>query len=156
MNQPELFENTVNILVNAYHNKTLSHGNCVACAVGNIIAANCGVKDIKSWYEWAVNAYGTPLSGWINAFGTTSNGINRRSFYVIKSNPVAKKQIESTGYPVEVLADIEYAFETAPTGESDDDWMLNGLYAVYEVLCNFHQVKAPIPAEEVFVEIEWQ
>lgn len=42
MKRPELYQKTVDILVKAYFDDTLQHGNCYACAVGNIIAGNCG------------------------------------------------------------------------------------------------------------------
>ena len=37
------FSNSVDILVKAYFNDTLRHGNCLACAVGNLMQAS-GVK----------------------------------------------------------------------------------------------------------------
>lgn len=146
MKQQELFEKTVGILVDAYHNGTLKHQSCMACAVGNMVRANMGEDCfIKSYpYSWAT-IFNTIACSYLNG-----SYLQMRSFHLMDSLPIAREQIESTGYPVEVLADIEYAFETALKGNSEDEWMLNGLYRVYDVLCAYHEVEAPTPSTEVF------
>ena len=153
MKKKELFEKTVGILVNAYRNDTLEHRNCLACAVGNIIAANCGINDIISSAEWEEKTGGfgsLDWTGWTKVFMTvgTKQSINMSAY-----KGVAKFQIDSTGYSWQDLAKIEYAFETTPRGNNDDDWMLNGLLAVYDVLCDIHEVNpTEVKAgEEVFV-----
>lgn len=147
MKNQKLFEKTVGILVNAYRNDTLEHGYCHACAVGNIIAANCGIEDDLDWLE-KTGDY--PITGWGLVF-TTGAGYQRINESEYKG--AAKFQIDSTGYSWQELAKIEYAFETAPKGNNDDDWMLNGLLAVYDVLCDIHEVdRSEVKAgEEVFV-----
>lgn len=147
MKNKPLFDKTLNILVKAYQNDTLEHGDCNACAVGNMIAANCGydyIKDEFGFLWWGVNY---PL--WQLVFST---GYEQR----INSNAYvgdAKKQIDSTGYTWQELAKIEYAFETANKGNSSDDWILNGLLAVYDVLCEVHEVeKKEEDAKLIFVK----
>jgi hypothetical protein len=41
-NMKATFENSVDVLVKAYLNDTLEHGQCHACAVGNLICAETG------------------------------------------------------------------------------------------------------------------
>lgn len=143
MKNQELFENTVGILVKAYQNDTLRHGNCVACAVGNIVAANLGICDIQNPFEWREKAQEVPdiVSGWSSVFMT---GIQSKKQTVrpeiLDFDKTAKLQIDSTGYTWQELAKVEYAFETASKGNNDDEWMFNGLLAVYDVLCEIHEV----------------
>ena len=44
MKNKELFEKTTKILIDAFMNETLAKGDCAACAVGNMVAANIGCK----------------------------------------------------------------------------------------------------------------
>lgn len=138
MNRPQLLAKTRQILFDAYYNDTLEHGNCYACAVGNIVAANMGIKivpcDFFSFtFEWEKGD-----SAWDAVF-CTGNGAQRR-------NPDAyewcdaRAQIDATGYTWEELAKIEFAFETAHRGDSDEDRMYNGLVAVLDVLDQIHNV----------------
>ena len=140
------FENTVNILVKAYLNDTLEHLKCSACAVGNLVAAadnttprrypdnkldGMGLK-FDCW-NWANNRQ----VAWYDVFMTT--GGTQRITPELYSDE-AKRQIDVTGYAWEELARIEYAFETAPKGKDNDEWMFNGLMAVVDVLADIHQV----------------
>ena len=138
MKNKELFDRTVAVLVKAYQNDTLIHGSCCACAVGNLVAASCGIDDIFDVDEWNKKALGEGFVGWHFVFITNSNGEQ----LIVPENyrGPAKFQIDATGYTWQELAKIEYAFETAPKGDNDDDWMLNGLLAVYDVLCEIHEV----------------
>ena len=136
MKNKQLFEKTVGILVNAYRNDTLMRGFYTACAVGNIVAYNCGINDINSIAEWHNKALDKPSSGWGSVFLT----VNKQRVIPKNYKGAAKFQIDSTGYSWQELAKIEYAFETAPKGTSGDEWMFNGLIAVYDVLCEIHEV----------------
>lgn len=120
MLKPELYQKTVDILVKAYFEDTLEHGNCEACAVGNIV--NYGKP--KKTLEWS------------NVFCTSSHIqiVEPRNY-----EGTAKDEIDSTGYTWQELSQIEYAFETAPRGNSDDKWMFNGLMAVIDVLDKIHE-----------------
>lgn len=138
MKNKELFEKTVGILVRAYQNDALRHGSCMACAVGNIVGANCGIQNLFNNFEWQEKAIISPArSGWPDVFMTTTDGIQDK--YSGNYKGAAKFQIDSTGYTWRELAKIEYAFETAHKGSSDDEWMFNGLIAVYDVLCEIHE-----------------
>lgn len=142
MNNPELYKRTVDILVNAYFNDTLKHGHCHACAVGNIVAANCGIVNIASNSEWIEKAIAPASLGWAEVFLTErllSKQLRMPKMY--RRIKAAKYQIDSTGYTWQELAKIEYAFETAPNGGSNDEWMFNGLMAVIDVLDEIHDNK---------------
>lgn len=136
----ELYKRSTNILFDAYFNDTLEHSNCHACAVGNLIAANtcnrlvdCESTEIKKkWFESA------PL--WQTVFITYEEG-EGQIVAAHNYNDAAKEQIDATGYTWQELAKIEYAFEKAPRGKSDEDYMYNGLVAVLEVLKEIHEIK---------------
>lgn len=137
MNKPELYHKTVNILVDAYFNDTLIHNNCHACAVGNIVAANRGFKYVPTCDEDLKVIWQQDTDGiWSDVFITIANGI--QDVYPSLYKREAKKQIDATGYSYQDLAKIEYAFETAPKGESNDEWMFNGLMGVIDVLDQIH------------------
>jgi hypothetical protein len=133
------FKHTMDLLVKAYLNDTLIHGNCAACAVGNMIADSMnysfkrekatGLPDGLSWRE----AYPVWDDVFVTAWG--SQDIDKSKYY-----DRSKEQIDSTGYSMEELARIEYAFEKANKGKTVDDYMFNGLLAVLEVLADIHGV----------------
>lgn len=50
------FKHTMDLLVQAYFDNTLKHGNCSKCAVGNI----CGGDSWKAFFEVIGNIYETP------------------------------------------------------------------------------------------------
>lgn len=142
----ELFHKTVGILVSSFMNDTLRHNDCCACAVGNIIAANINAKVISPeehtdedfWYTefsvWIRNGQEI-LPVWDDLFVTFAG---QQTVYPKMYRGWVKKQIDVTGYQWQDLAKIEHAFESASFGESKDDWMLNGLMAVVDVLCEIH------------------
>lgn len=140
------FEHSIDVLVRAYLNDTLQHNNCTACAVGNMIADALKFEFKKTW---AGLTWENKYPEWIDVFCTTSNG-QRKTPEAYEYS--AKYQIDSTGYPWQDLAKIEYAFETAPKGNNDDDWMFNGLMAVVDVLADIHGIdlKQKEQAKEMF------
>jgi hypothetical protein len=150
MKKPELYQKTVDILVDAYFNDTLVHGRCTACAVGNIVAANLGyrienvLESGRRYPKW-LNRDGKKMSypayvdGVPKGWGAVvcSNGedqkVNLKCY-----NGEAKRQIDATGYSVADIALIESSFEKA-IGENEDDRMFNGLMAVIEILDMIHE-----------------
>lgn len=146
MENKELYEKTVSILVKAYQNDTLVHGDCCACAVGNMVAYNCGFEIRKpsdrSPFVWKFGENAGMFPSWKRVFVTIDNSfqnINPENYEFD-----AKVQIDSTGYSYENLAKIEHAFEMAPMGLNDDCWMFNGLMAVIDVLDQIHKNTDPI------------
>jgi len=158
-NRIELYNKTVDILYQAYFNDTLEHGNCCACAVGNIIAANMGktfervfdtvasTRPRERW-AWVGEKYPGEISrdfpdlrverGWGSVFYTNDEG--RQRFYIGKYFGKAAEQIDSTGYQVKELARIEKAFETVGGSQSPEDRMFDGLVAVLETLKKIHEI----------------
>lgn len=130
----ELFHDTVGILVRAYMNDTLRHGDCAACAVGNIVAHRMGlsivpdpeyVEEPQPFMMWSNGEY--PNKGWYQVTRAKS-GYSEN----------AMRQILASGYRPAHLRLIEYRFEKADPGRSSDQWMFNGLMAVVDVLCEIH------------------
>lgn len=140
MKKPELYQKTVDILVQAYFNDTLEHGNCAACAVGNIIAANNEIDfkrgDSTPCLFWDNKRL--PVWGWIFQ---TDRDKKRQRFSPESYIGEMKAEIDSSGYDLYDLRKIEYAFEMAEKGNSEEDYMFNGLMAVIEVLDTIHKNK---------------
>lgn len=128
-NEVQKFHETVSILVKAYLNDELRHGDCNACAVGNLIYANLGNK--KMW--------------WPYVFMTSRLGeaVFDESAYCGD----AQIEIDSTGYSPLELARVENAFEVNAiydqfqdqVGDKDEQ-MFNGLMAVVDVLADIHGI----------------
>jgi len=139
MKRPELYHRTVDILVQAYFNDTLEHCQCRACAVGNIVAANMGMKlGYNEFFncivpeKFKVNTPTGDSGLWYQAI--YSGGINKKAL----SDDVMC-QVLCTGYAAQELAKIESAFEYCERGNSKEDYMFNGLMAVINCLDEIHE-----------------
>lgn len=132
MKNEKLFSETIDILVKAYMNGTLIHGNCSACAVGNIVASRCDYKFQKTRQGVFWQHY---VSMWNNVFITS---FGSQKVYPGYYRGEAKEQIDSTGYTWQELAVIEKAFEFQNYHGSDADGY-KGLMAVVDVLCEIHE-----------------
>lgn len=142
MKNEALYHKTVGILVDAYFADTLVHNNCFACAVGNLICANMGYSYVACQdmpikkIVWSINdgIYFNTLNlngSWydfINGWENKEDGNNK-----------ALLEIASTGYNRIEVYSIETAFEQAPKGNSDEDWIFNGLMAVVDALDKIHE-----------------
>lgn len=144
------FNESVSILVKAYLNNTLAHKSCVACAVGNLIAHHMGTEPTpdkgNKYTGFSNNVFANGMHEcWFNGFGTPEEAV------------MESYQTEMTGYSVEELCLIEYAFENAPAEcrqysldqyyikynspiGQNEEWMFNGLMAVVDVLASIHGV----------------
>jgi len=136
------FHETVGILVNAYLNDTLVHKACTACAVGNIVSHHLGGLRLKD--ESDNTLIGVSNEEW-------SNGLRAQWWSKIRcpdiENSLGEYQIDATGYTLEQLDSIEYAFENVDEPEvkgmywcRDDAYMLRGLMAVVDVLAEIHEI----------------
>ena len=134
------FEHSVDVLVKAYLNGTLLHGYCSACAVGNLCANAMGyqMQPTKHAFEWISNFGGRRFPLWDEVFISTAP--NHQERHTSQYYGEAKKQIDSTGYTWDQLADIEKSFESANDYEGTDTAMFNGLMAVLDVLAEIHGV----------------
>jgi hypothetical protein len=137
------FENSVSVLVKAYLNETLTHGDCLACAVGNLVSAACNYDPIDHLFASTFDIDGGYKGkGWAAVFCTIGDTDDDKRQYIRQSSYTgeAKEQIDATGYTWQQLAKIEKAFELAPKGKNDDEWMFNGLMSVVDVLAEIHNV----------------
>lgn len=144
----KLYKRTCDILFDAYFNDTLEHDNCYACAVGNLIAANCGYTFIHANREikHKENIYtGLGTLTW-NKDNNFDNNIvriiahyrrfngNLKNLYI---NNACKNQLNATGYSIEELCEIEKAFEDRGAKQRG---MFHGLVSVLEVLKKIHKI----------------
>ncbi len=142
------FNHSVGVLVKAFFEGTLEHENCYACAVGNLITcANDlkyirGKKDVRLCWDGFMNIYDHTYT--VTARDQEENWMavitGRRNDNLNYYNGRRKEIIDSTGYTVGELSLIEDAFEQAPFGNNDEEWMFNGLMAVVNVLAEIHAV----------------
>src|ERR1700712_1413592 len=128
-----LYNRTVSILKDGYFDDTLEHGSPCGCAIGNLIAANTGLKLIKSdgWEkvicEKRVQIKCTHENNdnpVINEFSKNSLWFYFRKDKWLKSakaiQVIIDKQVIATGYTWEELMRIEKAFENVPLWEDND------------------------------------
>lgn len=142
----------IDIFLDAVNNGTLAKGNCVACAVGNLVAHGLGCEIT---YENRFRCSGDNTS-WSDAFYTSDfdQTVNDHAF----DKECVVKNIEVTDFNIEELMAIEYAFETntkilsevyhrhSPEAIRADQ--IRGLEAVINVMMEFDDVKADV--KEVF------
>lgn len=99
MNRKELYENTVNKLLDAYNNGELISGVCEKCAVGNLCEGN-------NWV-YAIVRYRHGL-------GLSDNAI------VARMEEQSINVIAKTGYTIEEISRIERVFERACINKLDE------------------------------------
>lgn len=131
-NELQKFNETVDILVKAYLNGALRHGDCNACAVGNLVGARLGANKKMFW-------------PYIFMTSRTGETLFDDSAYV--TNSEAREEVDSTGYNCRQLARIENVFELSACYDEFQDQvgdkyeqMFNGLMAVVDVLADIHKV----------------
>lgn len=167
-NEVEKFNHSVSVLVTAFFNDTLMHGNCYACAVGNMVANGLGCRVVKrpdsfknlvwdnnqpypgsSWNDSIQN-------GWGALFTTDRHDDKRKTQKIDKrflGDRNVMRQIASTGYTWQELARIEFAFESVDKRRKDK--MFNGLMAVVDVLAEIHNIDLSTKenAKSLFVKV---
>lgn len=129
MKNQELYQRSVDILLDAYNAGELEHMSCRACAVGNLVNATGGFAEPENFVPcWAevITVYpgGLPL-------------IDTRYYY---GN--AKKEIDQTGYSYKELSRIEVAFEMAADKDEQHNTQYYGLCAVLDTLREIHEAEA--------------
>ena len=143
MKNKELYDRSVNILVDAYMNDELVAQDCNACAVGNLVCANMDYRMHKSylgkliWLDKNGNII-NPL--WSKVHTVNIGHIIMRTYMVENYIGCAKAQIDSTGYTPEQTSRIEVAFEKGNLiVGSKDEKMFSGLMSVIDVLDEIHE-----------------
>lgn len=134
------FESSVNVLVKAFLNGTLEHTNCEACAVGNLVGGH--------WWRYLFITDGHEQY----FYEEKDENYGGNDFTYRRKKGL--ELIEKSGYDIVQLAKIEFAFETAHKGNTDDEWMFNGLMAVVNVLAQIHNVDLSVreSAKQLFVK----
>lgn len=146
MKNPELFHKTVGILVNAYFKGTLREGDPCGCAVGNLIAANCGYKiQNDEWYDKNGNIV---IPNWSAVHNVGNFLAALKELYIGEkrtsiSKEIGLEQLHSTGYTEYETCKIEYAFERADLSECEiddiDSEMYIQLMSVVDCLIEIHE-----------------
>jgi hypothetical protein len=140
------FDETVAILVKAYLDDTLLHGDCVACAVGNIVAAKKNLAIIRDPEHGDLVWSNLQRPVWFDIM--VMGKVYERRLIDDNMYEQSMREINYTGYTAEELARIEFAFETADADpeadffapDNDPIWMFNGLMAVVDVLAEIHGI----------------
>jgi len=149
------FDNTVDILVKAYLNNTLKHGDCTACAVGNILGRR------SQWNRLFVTPCDGPVilpqkfAGEGELLYGVITSIKIESEFDRQLLSESLELISESGYTVQELAMVENAFESAPRGKNQDEWMFNGLMNVVDTLAIIHNIdlSSKEEAKKLFVKI---
>lgn len=152
------FDQTVSVLVKAYFKGTLEHGNCAACAVGNIIASSIGADVERQEFHWKRKGVNV-IPIWDEVF--CSSGADDQTVIPESYKGWVKRQIDASGYSWEELALIERTFEKhnpledqryneiddTTDQEIEEKSMFNGLMSVVSVLAEIHGVDLETTAE---------
>jgi hypothetical protein len=99
----ETYLRSVDILLDAYNNETLLHGNCYACAIGNLLHTNVWKHDfmtIGKNRQMSYRKYG------INVSYGASGEVHITEYYL---DDLYKEH----GFTREEVMKIEYAFESS-------------------------------------------
>jgi hypothetical protein len=150
MKNKELYQKSVDILLDAYNKKELQHGNPCGCAVGNLVKSNCDnlVKDTNPGTEH----FPFKPDWWFAAAQSFKEEKERGRWTNNDSDydeDEAYRQIESTGYTIEEIYQIEKAFEDAVEEEDGFDEessivgisQIHGLRAALNKLAEIHEMK---------------
>lgn len=160
MNRTELYANSIDTLKEAYFKHELKHNDCKKCAVGNLLKEPAKQMRISAgiWSLKFVTSskkrkqYVAGLGEFVGSimFSTTvlrvpepflpglPVGESMARLKLVHDVVNAEMLISKSGYTQEELAQIEFAFETAERGETEEDYMFNGLMAVIDVLDQIH------------------
>jgi hypothetical protein len=148
------FEKAYNALYNAFMNNTLAKGTCTACAVGNIVADALGGKVYKKGDEYKCDIH----NGWWSKFFVTIT--NEQEIKHKRADPDYWRLKKLTGYSIEELAKIEFAFETNTkiryfrydehTEEQIMEDQFRGLMAVMDVMIELDNIEEGRKYKETF------
>ena len=137
-------QKAIDTFLDSLNEGTLAKGTCVACAVGNLVAAGAGAKITEDLESCA----GYLNSTWSFAFSTNSEGTRRidKSYF---DNEEVIDNISKTDFSIHELMQIEYAFETNTeisyisydncSRKSIRQDQIKGLEAVVKVMLSFDE-----------------
>lgn len=150
-------QRAIDIFLDAINNGTLAKGSCVACAVGNLVAA--GMNGIITVTPSKTNfKCNVPNDKWGQYFCTTTSEQTIRPSFKYVSNVIAC--IKATEFTEKELMIIENTFEknTSICSTTYDIYskeiirkdQINGLRAVVKAMMEFDDIEEDV--EEVFVK----
>jgi hypothetical protein len=144
----ERVQKAIDIFLDSLNDGTLIAGNCAACAVGNLVAANCGVKlylttdscgdkIVRPEYDSAfLPELGreAKLRSWVNLFCTGLRQVRANiEGFIPETQEEMMAIVNRTGFTIDELAEIEYTFETVASHQG----VIHALEAVVQVMLNF-------------------
>lgn len=139
-------QKAIDIFLDSLNSNTLQHGTCTACAVGNLVAAGCGVQlfnrsdFIIADNDVFITPYGSiDITDWANLFITSDNGVQEKrelSRFTPSDQKRLQALIDTTGFTIDELAEIEYTFETVARHTG----VIFALEAVVKVMMSFDEV----------------
>lgn len=142
-------------LYRAYREGTLAKGACSACAVGNIIAHALNAKIYMSM-DRVTYLCDDNNRFWVTLFGTSNSGVQRKTYLNSNSQEIirlSEKLKDLTGYSVDEMAQIEFAFESSASIYPEDYQqyekpeilisLYTGLTAVLEVMLKLDDIENP-------------
>lgn len=141
----ERVQKAIDIFLDSLNSNTLVNGTCAACAVGNLIAAGCGIKLSRKYNfviadnEYFLTPHGAiSFTAWNNLFITGEKGQvrNHLSDYSLENQLQMQALIDTTGFTIDELAEIEYTFETVARHKG----VILALEAVVKVMMSFDEV----------------
>jgi hypothetical protein len=153
----ERVQRAIDIFLDSLNDGTLIAGSCTACAVGNLVAAACGIKlSVRGGFVTPDNyQVMTPhgsvfFTAWNNLFLTT--GLNGQTRNDLSDFPeLDQKQfqalVDTTGFTIDELAEIEYTFETVARHQG----VIHALEAVVKVMMKFDEVDSSV-IKKVFTD----
>lgn len=151
MKNEQLYNETVDIILDAYNNGQLKYLDACGCFIGNIVAARMNYSG-KYAAAWLICA--SPIS----LRRLPHSGIFMESkMSVDEFRQLGFKQIESTGYTAEEVDRMEGAFEAAKHVKRDEDGNripydntgLAGMKAALKVLAEIHETKEDTSIERL-------
>ncbi len=147
MRNKELYDSTVDIILDAYNNKKLMHGSACGCFIGNIVEKRCKNLDYKDIYLDGNQVY---TAYW---YDVISNHYAKTN---VDLKELVKEQIDSTGYTVEEVIALEQAFESAISIEKRvigerglDIGQYEGMKAALKKLAEIHETPATESIEKL-------
>ena len=150
-------QRAIDIFLDALNEGTLAKGTCVACAVGNLVAA--GMNGVITSYNDFAFRCNKPNNLWAQLFCTGYKG-KQRVFKSNYNNSGVISCVEATEFSIEELMQIENTFERntqipcteyyVVSKERIREDQIKGLEAVVKVMLSFSDSKEDV--KEVFTK----
>ena len=133
----EIYDKSVDVLLDAYNENKLFHVFCSACAVGNLVAAaNNYIPAQSDEFSCGTRPH------WADVFST--GGTLGQLFRPEQYKGIAKKQIDSTGISLNELMEIEESFESCDYDTNNEKrGQYQGLVAVLNVMKDMVEEEVP-------------